>query len=84
MKGLELLEQQLKQARRVIWPATGQDAAIKFVYQLGDHMRDIYKLLDKLEKKTDEKKEDDKCEAVDGEAIKKENPRKAKKAKGKG
>lgn len=84
MKGLELLEQQLKQARRVIWPATGQDAAIKFVYQLGDHMKDIYKLLDKLEKKPNEKKEDAKCEAVDGEAIKKENPRKAKKAKGKG
>ena len=84
MKGLELLEQQLKQARRVIWPATGQDAAIKFVYQLGDHMRDIYKLLDKLEKNPDEKKEVAKCEAVNGEAIKKESHRKAKKTKAKG
>lgn len=83
MKGLELLEQQLKQARRVIWPATGQEAAIKFVYQLGDHVRDIYERLEKHEESKDYKEKDAECEADSGEDFKKKNPRKAKKAKAK-
>lgn len=49
MEGLELLERQLKEAKKVVWPNSRQDNVVKLVFELAEHIKHLYTIKEKEE-----------------------------------
>lgn len=54
MENLEKLERQLKEAKKVVWPNSRQDNVVKLVFELSEHIKNLYVIYASMEKDLEE------------------------------